>query len=113
MTVDSDLDETAIVDFKSSERAQAENVTRDQLHVYALGYRELTGQDADLVEVLNLDPDARSTREVVDLPLLDGVRERIRDAGHALRTNTLPRHQRWCDACETCDLVGLCRTKGD
>ena len=108
-----DLDETAIVDFKSSERAQDEDVTRDQLHVYALGYRELTGQDADLVEVLNLDPDARSTREVVDLPLLDGVRERIRDAGHALRTNTLPRHQRWCDTCETCDLVGLCRTKGD
>src|SRR5207247_2179749 len=32
-----DTDETSIVDFKSSERAQPEDVTRDQLHVYALG----------------------------------------------------------------------------
>uniref|UniRef100_UPI002AD1D385 PD-(D/E)XK nuclease family protein n=1 Tax=Frankia sp. Cr2 TaxID=3073932 RepID=UPI002AD1D385 len=50
-----DTDETSIVDFKSTERAQAEDVTRDQLHVYALGYQELTGERADLVEVLNLD----------------------------------------------------------
>ncbi len=34
-----DTDEVAIVDFKSTDRAQAEDVTRDQLHVYALGYR--------------------------------------------------------------------------
>ena len=105
-----DLDETAIVDFKSSERAQNEDVTRDQLHVYALGYRELTGADADLIEVLNLDPGAHSTREVVDLPLLDAVRHRIRDAGQALRANDLPRHQSWCGACDACDLAGLCRT---
>ena len=39
-----DTDELAIVDFKSTARAQDEDVTRDQLHVYAVGYEELTGR---------------------------------------------------------------------
>ena len=39
-----DTDETTIVDLKSSERAQAEDVTEAQLHVYALGYQDLTGR---------------------------------------------------------------------
>jgi hypothetical protein len=52
--------ETSIVDFKSTERAQAEDITRDQLHVYAVGYQELTGRRADVVEVLNLDETRRA-----------------------------------------------------
>ena len=35
--------ETAIVDFKSTQDSQAENVTKDQLSIYALGYQQLTG----------------------------------------------------------------------
>jgi DNA helicase-2/ATP-dependent DNA helicase PcrA len=106
-----DTDEISVVDFKSTERAQAEDVTRDQLHVYALGYEELSGRPADLVEVLNLDKGAKSTREVVDAALLTGIRSRIEDAGNALRTNTLARHADWCHACDTCDLAGLCRER--
>ncbi|WP_250290927.1 ATP-dependent DNA helicase [Frankia sp. CiP1_Cm_nod1] len=106
-----DTNETSIVDFKSTERAQAEEVTRDQLHVYVLGYQELTGQRADLVEVLNLDERSRSTREVVDEFLLGDIQNKIRDAGEALRANDLPRHRHWCKACATCDLAGICRDK--
>lgn len=106
-----ETNEVSIVDFKSTERAQAEDVTRDQLHVYAVGYQELTGSSADLIEVLNLDEDGRTTRERVREPLLVGVRDRIRDAGEALRTNDLPRHKSWCTTCDSCDLAGLCRTK--
>jgi DNA helicase-2/ATP-dependent DNA helicase PcrA len=106
-----DTNETSIVDFKSTERAQAEDVTRDQLHVYALGYQDLTGTRADLVEVLNLDQRARSTREVVDDGLLGEIQGKIRYGGDALRSNDLPRHRRWCDACDSCDLAGLCRDR--
>lgn len=107
-----DTGEVAIVDFKSSERAQAEDVTRDQLHVYALGYRELTGSSADLIEVLNLDEKGKTTREPVDDPLLVAVRDKIRNAGEALRTGALPRLRQWDgNACGSCDLVGLCRAK--
>ncbi len=106
-----DTDETSIVDFKSTERAQAEDVTRDQLHVYALGYQELTGESADLIEILNLDERAHNVREVVDSDLLGGIRGKIHGAGDALRDNNLPRHSTWCGACDRCDLVGLCRDR--
>jgi DNA helicase-2/ATP-dependent DNA helicase PcrA len=106
-----DTDELAIVDFKSTDRAQAEDVTWDQLHVYAVGYEELTGQRADVVEVLNLDERAQSDRDAVDEPLLERVRERITLVGQSLRTNDLPKHETWCTACARCDLASICRSR--
>jgi DNA helicase II / ATP-dependent DNA helicase PcrA len=50
-----DTGETTIVDLKSSDRAQAEDVTETQLHVYALGYQDLTGRRPDYVEIYELD----------------------------------------------------------
>jgi DNA helicase II / ATP-dependent DNA helicase PcrA len=105
-----DTNETSIVDFKSSSRAQAEDITRDQLHVYAVGYQELTGQRADLLEVFNLDPGGVSTREMVNDDLLGGIKDKIHDAGQDLRANRLPRLSRWCQTCDRCDLAGLCRS---
>ncbi len=104
-----DTDELAIVDFKSTARAQDEDVTRDQLHVYAVGYEELTGQRADLIEVLNLDEEGKTIREEVEDPLLAAVRVRIRDAGDSLRANNLPRLPTWSGQCGKCDLAELCR----
>ena len=107
-----DTDEVAIVDFKSTDRTQSEDVTRDQLHVYALGYKELTGKSADLIEVLNLDEEGKTTREPVDDPLMISVRHKIREAGEALRSNRLHRHAAWDEkTCGSCDLVGLCRVR--
>jgi len=106
-----DTNETSIVDFKSSDRVQAEDITRDQLHVYAVGYQELTGENADLVEVLNLDDKSDSRREVVDQALLADIRTKIRKAGGELRANHLPRLASWGRTCERCDLVGLCRSR--
>ena len=104
-----DTDELSIVDFKSTARAQDEDVTRDQLHVYAVGYQELTGERADLIEVLNLDQEGKTIREMVDDPLLIAVRDRIKDAGDALRDNDLPRLPVWDEQCAKCDLAELCR----
>ena len=89
-----DTGETSIVDFKSTERAQAEDITRDQLHVYAVGYQELTGQRADVLEVLNLDEKGKTTRELVNDSLLTDIRgQDRRAAGEDLRANRLPRLQ--------------------
>ena len=100
--------EVAIVDFKSTDRAQAEDVTRDQLNVYAVGYTELTGQSADLIEILNLNQAGANTREQIDQTLLDTTRTRIHDAGAAIRDGQLPRLATWCGTCATCDMVALC-----
>jgi DNA helicase-2/ATP-dependent DNA helicase PcrA len=104
-----DTGETSIVDFKSTERAQAEDITRDQLHVYAVGYQELTGRRADVVEVLNLDEKGKNQREMVNDSLLSDIKGKIAAAGADLRANRLPRLSSWCSTCESCDLSGLCR----
>jgi DNA helicase-2/ATP-dependent DNA helicase PcrA len=106
-----DTGETSIVDFKSTERAQAEDITRDQLHIYAVGFQELTGQRADVLEILNLDQKGKATRELVNDSLLTGIRGKIAEAGDDLRANRLPRLPRWCSTCADCDLAGLCRSR--
>jgi len=106
-----DTQEVAIVDFKSSERPQAEDVTRAQLHTYAIGYQQLTGKNADLVEILNLDPAGRNVREVVESTMLSETTEVIRLAGNSIRDNQLVRLGSWCRTCATCDLAGICRTR--
>lgn len=102
-------DELAIVDFKSSDRAQTEDITRAQLHIYAVGYRQLTGLTADVVEVMNLDPQGANVREEVDATMLSDILGRVAKAGESLRLNNLPRLEAWGPICEQCDFVGICR----
>jgi DNA helicase-2/ATP-dependent DNA helicase PcrA len=106
-----DTNETSVIDFKSSERAQAEDLTRDQLHLYVLGYRELTGQNADVVEVLNLDKAGRDTREMVDPEVMTDLGRRVTQAADSLRTNRLARLDTWCASCAGCDFAGICRRR--
>lgn len=105
-----DTDEVIVVDFKSTRRAQDEDVTREQLYIYALGYEELTGQLADLIEIHNLDHGG-AIREEVDVPLMETTRDAAAAAGDALRNNNLPRLDQWCELCGGCDVAGICRAK--
>jgi len=101
-----DTGETTIVDLKSSARAQAEEVTDTQLHVYALGYQDLTGSRPDYVEVYELDERKRRPRSVDD-DFVDDVKRKTRAAATALRTGTLtpaPVARR----CGACDYRGMC-----
>lgn len=82
-----DTGETSIVDFKSTEHSQATEVTWDQLYTYALGYRELTGQTADAIEIRNLDEKGRSERERVKLTEIDGIRGKIDTVAQDIRSN--------------------------
>ena len=102
-----DADETTIVDLKSTDRAQAEDVTETQLHIYALGYRELTGRNADFVEIYNLDERRKKPRSV-DEDFIDEVKCEVRHwAAKALRENDLPAEAS-VRACSSCDYLGLC-----
>ena len=100
-----DNNEVTIVDLKSSERAQADEVTETQLHIYALGYQELTGRNADKVEVYELDHQVRKIRSVQD-DMLAEISGKVKGAAEALRTNALPPkpHVKTCTACDYCDL---------
>ncbi len=104
-----DTNEVMIVDFKSDERAQVEDITQRQLHVYAIGYEQLTGTKADLIEIHNLDRGG-AIRELIDQTLTQHTLRTIEAAGRALRANTLPRLNNWCNTCRSCDLSSICRS---
>ena len=102
-----DTNQWAIVDFKSTQHAQAEETTRQQLQTYALGFEQLTGKRADLIEIHNLD-DGGVHREQVDQQLIQDTVTRIAGAGPQPHDNHLPPLAKWCDTCAQCDVAGLC-----
>jgi DNA helicase-2/ATP-dependent DNA helicase PcrA len=101
-----DTGETTIVDLKSSDRAQPEDVTETQLHIYALGYEELTGRRADFVEIYELDEGKRKPRSVDD-DFIEDVKKKMAGAAKALRQGDLPT-QPSAIKCKTCDYRGMC-----
>ena len=101
-----DTDETTIVDLKSNERSQQEDVTELQLHTYALGYKELTGRDADFVEIYELNEQHQS-RRIVDDEFISDVRKKTQEAATALRSMVLP-PEPTAPKCRRCDFSSLC-----
>jgi DNA helicase-2/ATP-dependent DNA helicase PcrA len=85
---------------------QPENVTETQLHVYALGYQELTGRRPDYVEVYELEERKRKPRSVDDDFITD-VKQQVRGAAVALRTSALPAIPS-ARKCAGCDYRGMC-----
>ncbi len=79
--------ETAIVDFKSTKDSQSESVTRDQLSIYALGYQQLTGEDADRVQILNLDDQGKSTNDPVSPDLVAAIKAKVDGVAEDIRAN--------------------------
>jgi DNA helicase-2/ATP-dependent DNA helicase PcrA len=101
-----DTGETTIVDLKSNDRAQPEEVTEAQLHIYALGYQKLTGRNADFVEIYDLDGRKRKPRSVDD-EFIDDVKKGVCAAADALRKGALgtkPAEKK----CVGCDYRRMC-----
>jgi DNA helicase-2/ATP-dependent DNA helicase PcrA len=101
-----DTDEVSIVDLKSNSRAQAEDVTETQLHIYSMGYEALTGRAADYVEIYELEDRKRKPR-AVDSDLADDVRARVHAAAGALRWAKLDPEPHWTK-CRVCDYRRVC-----
>lgn len=105
-----DTNETSIVDLKSTNRAQPEEVTETQLHIYALGYQELTGRNADYVEIYNLDERKRKPRSV-DGDFLEDVKTKVKGAAEALRKGDLKPAPN-AKKCASCDYRKMCTAGG-
>lgn len=101
-----DTGEVTIVDLKSNDRAQAEAVTETQLHIYALGYHELTGRDADYVEIYELDAQKQKRRSV-DADFIADVKRDVKRAADALRGNDM-KPKPHAKTCGSCDYRRLC-----
>jgi len=78
----------------------------EQLSLYALGYKDLSGEQADFLEIYNLDENRPHRRELLDSNL-EEMRHKIIEAADAIRGNRL---DRTCEArtCKTCRLNTIC-----
>lgn len=101
-----DTGETTIVDLKSNDRAQPEEVTETQLHIYAVGYQELTGRRPDYVEIYELDERKKKPRSV-DHDFMSDVRSDVLAAAGSLRAGNLPAAP-VAAKCARCDYCGMC-----
>ncbi len=102
-------EKTFIVDFKTAERTIIEDVTEEQLKIYAIGYKELTGEDADFIEVYNLDNN-EPTRKKIEQGDLKKTKSIIFKAAEDIVENRL---NKVCnmDKCKNCYLNYLCLTE--
>lgn len=101
-----DTHEVTIVDLKSSDRAQPEEVTEKQLHTYALGYQELTGDRPNFVEIYELEGRKRKPRSV-DEDFMQDVRDDTLAAANALRGGGFPARPSK-RKCSKCDYLQMC-----
>ncbi len=101
----------AIVDLKSAGKDAEQCLNAEQLKIYALGYRQMTGSDADYLKIYNLDaPDgSKNEKEAVSGISLTEVQDGIKKATEKIRKSELPRVMN--DTCKTCHVRQLCRSK--
>jgi len=101
-------DVTTIIDFKSTKEAQTKEISMEQLSLYALGYKELTGDNADFLQIFNLDEESHSkTTQKLENSRLEEIKKRIIDSANEIRQNNLTKT---CDVinCESCYHISLC-----
>jgi DNA helicase-2/ATP-dependent DNA helicase PcrA len=99
---------TTIIDFKSRKDSQDQDITMEQLSMYALGYKELTGKTADRLQIYNLDEDNNSKHtQRIDNSSIDTIREKIIFSANEIRDNKLAKT---CvvKTCQTCWHKQIC-----
>ncbi|MDO4189775.1 MAG: PD-(D/E)XK nuclease family protein, partial [Lachnospiraceae bacterium] len=103
--------ETMIVDLKCSGKDAEQCLNAEQLKIYAIGYKEMTGNDADYLMIYNLDkPDGSDNKqEPIKHDTLDETRKRIITAAKNIRKSNLPRVV--SEKCENCYYKNLCNKK--
>ena len=102
------IDVTTIIDFKSAKESQKQEVTMEQLSMYALGYKELTGRTADFLQIFNLDESGHSKKQQqLDNNLLEVIKTKIVTSANEIRNNNL---DKTCVAktCNTCFQKQIC-----
>jgi DNA helicase-2/ATP-dependent DNA helicase PcrA len=106
--------EVVVIDFKSNDRTQQEEVTSLQLRLYALGYRQATGETPTHVVVDNLDDLDHPKIEAVTDDMLEEAAGVVVVAATRMRSNDFRRLPSGANAgardatCERCDLWMLC-----
>ncbi|WP_027087429.1 ATP-dependent helicase [Cohnella panacarvi] len=78
---------TTIIDFKSDKSAQSDELINDQLAIYALGYKKLTGQAPNFVESYILEENYPKQIEVTET-LLKDIEQKILQVQSSIEGNS-------------------------
>lgn len=106
-TVEADgAEHTAIVDLKTGAKDASECLNAEQLRIYALGYRALTGEAAQQLQIYHLD-ESQVRAEPVTEAMEQETRQRILQAADAIRADDLRRLDD-SDSCGDCPVCRLC-----
>ena len=100
--------EVIIVDYKTGERKPSELEQRLQLEIYALGYKKLTGQDADVLEIVDIEGNEVVSSRAVLPDNLEDTAERIRDACDEILDNNNVTRVCEKNKCKNCNHRLMC-----
>ena len=95
-----------IVDFKTANRPLDQEVSEEQLKIYALGFKALTGEDAQFIEFYNLDKNQQDRKRLINEDL-EKTADKIREAANNIRSNKMVKQ---CEPtkCDNCYIKYLC-----
>lgn len=77
--------ETTIIEFKSDDDPLSSKVTKEQLKLYALGHKELTGQKADYIQIYNIKTNEKEAPYVLMDEHLIEMQNKIHKAAEKIR----------------------------
>lgn len=111
--------ETIIIDFKTKvpknakDKEISEELTKKQLNLYAIGYKELTGNDATHIQIFNLDYDNKQREvylpEVINKNHLQKLIIEIKDAVTSIKKFNFSKDKE-DSKCKLCNYSKLCTT---
>ncbi|MBR9855884.1 MAG: ATP-dependent helicase [Algicola sp.] len=102
--------ETTIIEFKSDEESADLPITKDQLKLYALGHRELTGEIADYIMTYVIGENKVKTPEKLYESDLNTIENKIKDAVNLIWSEKFLRTEEKKN-CEECFQIRLCSNR--
>jgi len=103
--------ETTIVEFKSDEENADAPITKDQLKLYALGHRELTGETANYIMTYVIGKNQPKTPEKLYDDDLEQIQQKIKDAVGLIRDEKFVRTDESKICVENCYQIRLCSNR--
>jgi len=98
--------ETTIIEFKSNDDPQKSKVTTEQLKLYALGHKELTGQKADYIQIYDIKSNTKKAPYVLEDRHLEEMQDKIHNTASEIRNQHFVRIDKKgvCIDCFQCKL---------
>jgi len=103
--------ETTIVEFKSDEENADAPITKDQLKLYALGHRELTGETANYIMTYVIGKNQPKTPEKLYDDDLEQIQQKIKDAVGLIRDEKFVRTDQGRVCSDNCYQIRLCSNR--